>query len=263
MTDILMRIWNIVERVRQMGELSDMATIGFGILFAFGLLNCILGYRLLRFWMLLFGFFTGAGVGFGVLYSSDVTDRTLYLTVMVISGIVLALVAFLIYRVGIFVLGASIGMTLSIYILHPTTSAMFFVCILIGIGLGAVGMKYAREVIIVATSLFGGTMAGLSLAKIGGMNQIPFGILLSLGFALLGMLIQFAINRSSDDEDDDDDEEDEEENETEFRSLKTGMREEEIDLDELERLIEEGFELDEHREQRKKSERRYDHGKRS
>lgn len=57
-------------------------------------------------------------------------------------------------------------------------------------------MKWAKEVIIVGTSLLGGAMAGMSLAKIGGLADFPYGIGLSAAFAVLGMLIQFATNRS-------------------------------------------------------------------
>lgn len=46
-----------------------------------------------------------------------------------------------------------------------------------------------------ATSLIGGLIAGVSLGRLGGLAEFPYGIGLSAGFALLGMLIQFAINK--------------------------------------------------------------------
>ena len=46
-------------------------------------------------------------------------------------------------------------------------------------------MKWAREVIIVGTSLLGEAMAGMSLAKLGGLADFPYGIGLSAGFAAL------------------------------------------------------------------------------
>ncbi len=56
-------------------------------------------------------------------------------------------------------------------------------------------LRYDREVIIVGTSFLGGVTAGLSLAKLLAMDQIPYGILFGAAFAILGMLIQFAINK--------------------------------------------------------------------
>ena len=61
-------------------------------------------------------------------------------------------------------------------------------------------VKYCREVLIVATSLIGGVMSGVSLAKLGNLEDIPYGLGMSVGFAVLGMLIQFAINKPVSDE---------------------------------------------------------------
>lgn len=116
------------------------------------------------------------------------------------AGVVFAVIAFLIYKAGVFILAAGIGWAASIYFLHPTSSAVFFACILIGVALGSMAVKYCREVLIVATSLIGGIMAGVSLAQLGNLADIPYGLGMSVGFAVLGMLIQFAINKPVSDE---------------------------------------------------------------
>lgn len=203
--EILRRIMNIIERVRDMPELSSAAQIAFGALLVFGILNCVLGYRLLRFWLLLFGFGIGAALGGAGAYMADVADKTMYLIVMLIVGILLAVVAFYIYKVGIFLLGAGLGSTISIYVLHPTTSFVFFLCLLVGVGLGSLAMKWAKEVIITGTSLLGGMLAGVSLARLGGLSELPYGIAMSVAFVILGMLIQFATNRSKEQEDEEGD----------------------------------------------------------
>lgn len=204
MMDIMLRFMNIIERVRTVPAVSGAASAAFAVLLVFGVLNCILGYRLLRFWMMLFGFVIGAGIGLGGAFSLGVRERTVFIAAAVGVGIVLAVIVFLSYKAGIFVLGAGLGMSVAIYVLHPTSSLVFFLCILAGVLLGSLAMKWAREVIIVGTSLMGGAMAGVSAAKLGGLADIPYGILLSIGFALLGMLIQFATNRRRVEEDEDD-----------------------------------------------------------
>ncbi len=204
MTEILTRVMGVLQRVSDMSELSGAATVVFGVIFVFGLLNCILGYRILRFWMMLFGFGMGAGLGLVAAFLSGVEGKSAYLAAMLILGVVLAAISFLIYRAGIFILGAGIGMSLGVYILHPTTSAMFFLCILIGVGLGCLAMRYAREVIIVGTSLLGGVMAGFSLGKLGGLVNVPYGLAMSVGFVALGMLLQFVINKPEYEEDEED-----------------------------------------------------------
>ena len=200
--DVLSRVFNILQRVGGMEQIGQFMTIVYGIVCVFGILNCLLGYRILRFWMMIFGFLIGAGAGFGVTYLSGVEDKMVIAGAMAGLGIVLAIVSFLVYRAGIFVLGFGIGISLSIYLVHPTSSFSFFLCILVGVGLGILAMRYAKGVIIIGTSILGGVLAGVSIAKIGGLEQFPYGVGMAVGIALLGMLIQFAINKDHYDDDD-------------------------------------------------------------
>lgn len=193
--DVLLRGMDILERLRNMSTVSGIQLILFGVLLVFGIVNCVLGYRLLRFWMMLFGFILGSGFGFGASFFMGIEDNTVRIAVTAAVGIVLAVIVFISYKAGIFVMGAGLGIGIAVYVLHPTSSLVFFICLLAGAGLGSLAMKWAREVIIVGTSLLGGAMAGMSLAKIGGLADFPYGIGLSAGFAALGMLIQFATNR--------------------------------------------------------------------
>ena len=219
--DVLSRVFNIFQRVGGMEQIGQIMTIVYGIVCVFGILNCLLGYRILRFWMMIFGFLIGAGAGFGVTYLSGVEDKMVIAGAMAGLGIVLAIVSFLVYRAGIFVLGFGIGISLSIYLVHPTSSFSFFLCILVGVGLGILAMRYAKGVIIIGTSILGGVLAGVSIAKIGGLEQFPYGVGMAVGIALLGMLIQFAINK---DHYDDDDEEDEDDDEPEEEMRRSGKK---------------------------------------
>ena len=92
MNDMLQQLMNMIENARTIPALTDISMIGFAVLLVFGAINCILGYRLLRFWMMLCGFIIGAGVGFGVAYSGGVTEnRTwdLYFSSDFFAGILL------------------------------------------------------------------------------------------------------------------------------------------------------------------------------
>lgn len=227
--EILNKLGEMMDNILGIQVLSGIMIIVFGIVFVFGLTNCILGYRLLRFWMMLGGFFVGAALAFVSVYTMGTETKSTYMIAVLVTGIIFAVIAFLIYKAGVFILAAGIGWTLSIYFIRPTSSAVFFACILIGIALGSLAVKYCREVIIVGTSLCGGIMAGISLAKIGDLADFPYGLGLSAGFAVLGMLIQFAINKSHEEEEEEEDEEEEEEDvEEEHRMRK--KREEEKEL---------------------------------
>ena len=54
---------NIAYRVRDMQIAGTLSMVLFGVVLVFGIMNCVLGYRLLRFWMMIFGFLIGAGIG--------------------------------------------------------------------------------------------------------------------------------------------------------------------------------------------------------
>ena len=197
--DILRRAMEMVERFRSMeGEMPQLALIVFAVLLVFGALNCLLGYRLLRFWMMLIGFVCGAGGAFfamrELLEIPFSQQRAVYLGSMLGAGVFLAVLLFWLYRAGIFFIAMAMGMSLSIYLLHPTSSATFYLCILIGIGVGAAAIRFEKQVIIILSSSFGGILAGYSLARLLRLDEYPYGILLCVLFALAGILIQFLAN---------------------------------------------------------------------
>lgn len=214
MTEILIRILNIVERFRNMRELNSVTMAAFAAMLIFGAMNCILGYRLMRFWMMLGGFAAGCGAAFLLAGSMGIQEREVLLAVMLFAGIVLAVIAFLVYRLGVFLIGAGIGLSISVYVFHPTTSFVFFLCLLCGGALGALAVRFSKEIIITGTSLAGGIFAGFGLSRLGQLPEMPYGLGMSAGFALLGLLIQFATNRPRAEDIPEEEEEPEEREET-------------------------------------------------
>ena len=184
MTDIFGNALSIAGSFMDSDLVNRFMMVIFTVILVFGVLNCILGYRLLRFWMMLGGFLVGGGLALVVVHTMGIQEKSTMLIAALATGVVFAVIAFLIYKAGVFILAAGIGWAASIYFLHPTSSAVFFACILIGVALGSMAVKYCREVLIVATSL------------------IPYGLGMSVGFAVLGMRIQFAINKPVSDEED-------------------------------------------------------------
>ena len=221
MTDMFGSIVNIMGNLLDSDLVNRFMMAIFAVILVFGILNCILGYRLLRFWMMVGGFLVGGGLARIIVRTMGTQEKSMMMIAALVTGIIFAVIAFLIYKAGVFILAAGIGWALSIYFLHPTSSASFFACILIGVALGTMAVKYCREVLIVSTSLIGGVMAGVSLAKLGDLADFPYGLGMSVGFAIIGMLIQFAINKpASDNEEDLDDEEDSEQERSENQDRK-------------------------------------------
>ena len=221
MTDMFGSIVNIMGNLLDSDLVNRFMMAIFAVILVFGILNCILGYRLLRFWMMVGGFLVGGGLALIIVRTMGTQEKSMMMIAALVTGIIFAVIAFLIYKAGVFILAAGIGWALSIYFLHPTSSASFFACIIIGVALGSMAVKYCREVLIVSTSLIGGVMAGVSLAKLGDLADFPYGLGMSVGFAIIGMLIQFAINKpASDNEEDLDDEEDSEQERSENQDRK-------------------------------------------
>lgn len=55
-TELLSSMTDIGIRIIGSDTVNRFRTVIFGIILIFGIMNCILGYRLLRFWMMLGGF---------------------------------------------------------------------------------------------------------------------------------------------------------------------------------------------------------------
>ena len=80
----------------------------FAVILVFGVLNCILGYRLLRFWMMLGGFLVGGGLALVVVHTMGIQEKSTMLIAALAAGAAFAVIAFLIYKAGVFILAAGI-----------------------------------------------------------------------------------------------------------------------------------------------------------
>ena len=78
MTDIFGNALSIAGSFMDSDLVNRFMMVIFAVILVFGVLNCILGYRLLRFWMMLCGFVIGAGIGFGAAYTGGVTEKYMY-----------------------------------------------------------------------------------------------------------------------------------------------------------------------------------------
>ena len=86
MNDILQQIMNMIENTRTVPSISSFSMIGFTVLLIFGVINCILGYRLLRFWMMLGGFLVGGGLALVVVHTMGIQEKsTMLMTALVLQ----------------------------------------------------------------------------------------------------------------------------------------------------------------------------------
>lgn len=207
LSQLLVKFENLMLKIQNpTSPEMEMAVMVFaGGLLILGLLNVFLGFRLMRFWMMIGSLCMGAAAGIGGGWWFGLSN-TVSLCIGAGLGIALAVLSFFVYNWGVFVLGMGMGCVLSIYIIHPTSSLSFFICLLLGVGVGILGMKFSRGILILGTSIIGGLLAGLCGAYLGGLSEvpgplgIPYGVLLGAGAAALGVLIQFATNPEEEEE---------------------------------------------------------------
>ena len=160
-------------------------------LFIFGILQCFLGYKILKFWIAVFGFLIfgilgglvsvfiignlGVGIFFGLLFA--------------IGG---AFVSLKIYNVGVFTLCGLMGFLLA-YILTQSIALSISTSLVIGI----LSLFFVKPVIILSTSVSGGFAAGTSLLIILKEDSALASILLSVAFSIVGVLVQLALHKKS------------------------------------------------------------------
>lgn len=179
--------------------------IGMGILFVLGIVNVILGFRLMRFWMILASLGIGLGLSVFLIFQFHITRNTALLCGGMV-GLILAVLSFFVYNWGLFVVGTGIGSTVGVYLTHPRTSLTFFLCILVSVILGILAMKFSKPILILGTSVVGGILSGVAVTFLGrffypGPMGIPYSVLFSVGFVFLGIIIQSFTNRVTDDDD--------------------------------------------------------------
>ena len=109
MTDIFGNALSIAGSFMDSDLVNRFMMVIFAVILVFGVLNCILGYRLLRFWMMLGGFLVGGGLALVVVHTMGIQEKSTMLIAALAAGVVFAVIAFLIYKAGVFILAAGIG----------------------------------------------------------------------------------------------------------------------------------------------------------
>ncbi len=204
MDEIMQVVLRLVDLTQNLGQIGRILLM---VVLVAGLLNCFLGYKLLRLWVTLVGLIVGGIGGFFVGYRYLDLDMILNVILAGVAALVVAAAAFYIYKAGIFLLCGAIGMVIGIYVIHPRSSLAFFICLMIAVGVGALGIVFVKPIVIVTTAVQGGLTAGLALVQLLYLQQTIYGDLLGIGIVVLGLLFQILTNlhhkRDDDDEDED------------------------------------------------------------
>ncbi|APC42008.1 TM7S3/TM198-like domain-containing protein [Clostridium estertheticum] len=159
------------------------------VTFLLTFLQCFLGYKLFKFWVTVCGFFTFGIMG-GVVSNTSSDNAGMAMFIVLLSALLGAFITFKLYKVGIFILCGFMGFLLGYVLTQVVTLG-----IIMALVLGVLSIFFVRPVIIVSTSLSGGLIAGISLAKVLDISSFATSIIIGILFAGFGMVVQFATNK--------------------------------------------------------------------
>lgn len=171
----------------KLGQETMIAAIVIGVLF------CVLGLKLIKVISALMGFSIGAGIGIGINRVAGLSGIT---SVIIIFGcaVVLAVLAFFLYRLGVFLMTVSVVGTAAISFIDAGANTQLLVVAAASLVLGILAAVFVEPGTIIITSLAGGFSAGMNIAALAGMTGNKFiGLGIALVLAVIGMAIQFLL----------------------------------------------------------------------
>lgn len=158
-----------------------------GTVFAF--LNCFMGYRLRKVWGCILGVLVGAGGGAGAGYYF-LHDKMMALVCGAAGALVLGLLAWLLYKFGVFVMCAGLVYLLITSRFGNPTMTQHIIGMVAGIFAGTLALGYERQMVIAITSVCGG-IGGIHLVMLmtgrsAGAGELVLGLIL----AAIGAVVQ-------------------------------------------------------------------------
>lgn len=164
----------------------------------FAVLNCFMGYRLRKVWGCLLGILAGAGIG-GVAGYFFLQDKAMALVCAGAGAMILGLLAWLLYKFGVFVMCTGLVYTLIIGRFADPTSTNHMVAIIVGVFAGTFALGYEKQMVIAITSICGGFGGIHLLLAMTGKDAGGGELILGLIMAGIGAVVQAsALTKGSD-----------------------------------------------------------------
>lgn len=169
------------------------------VILAAALLCCFAGYRVLRVMMAAGGFALGVLIGCVLLQSLDWPGWVLTVLIVLI-GIVVGIVSYLMFRLGLFLLAGvatffMAGGLLGTFMQEDQLMLIVIIAAAAAMLVGILALVFTRQIMIIATSYGGGWFAskailsGLIYTGIGGAPQWMI-LTVAVVLAILGILVQ-------------------------------------------------------------------------
>ena len=175
---------------------DSVKILGAAISLVLALLGCFFGFKFSKMFMSLTGFLVGCVLGYLAAVKLIHTEGTLTFLCIAVGGILFAMLAYWIYRAGIFILCFALAFMAAASLLPFTGDIQFFLSTLTGFIIGSLALKYIRPVIIVTSAIVCGSSAVGLLVKVSELLGIyTFSHISMAGLTVivcvLGMAVQF------------------------------------------------------------------------
>lgn len=144
-----------------------------------GLLALQYGYRLFRLFVFLAGFALGTGI------ACLFTDTSTAVAVGVVTGAICCVLWYL----GVFALGASLGAIVALAAGLGDSTAVVIVAVIFGF----IAIVFRKLMIVVSTSYFGATLLVGSIAPIMGYRNMIAQLVMSLVVTIVGVICQYSV----------------------------------------------------------------------
>lgn len=174
--------------------LTQTEVIWLAVVAVTGLLLCLFGLKIVRFWAAILGLAAGFFVGFAAAEAVG-ADAVICVSAGLATGILLALLGSVLYRVGVFV---TVFLSVSLFCFHlmnPENWILIGICQVIGLVAAIFAMKFLEIITIFATVLLGAVTAGPAVCFLlpgTGMDNLVRIALCTL-FGAVGVLVQLLL----------------------------------------------------------------------
>ncbi len=150
-------------------------------------LNCFLGFKLQKLWIVLYGAMLGATLGAAIL--PEETAKWIMICVALVIGVLFGALAFKLYKLGVFLFCLALASLLVCRFVPLTGWALAGVCLVAGILLGLLAIRFTRDVLIISTAIQGGFVLADSFCNYTGVLNWDYGEILLL---IVGVVLTFA-----------------------------------------------------------------------
>lgn len=171
------------------GIFNDIPNVTLVIGLIISLIQCFFGYKIIRSWITIAGFLLGAISGYALVYSIT-ANATYALIGCLIGAILLSVLAYKIYLVGVFLIAGFGTYYICISCLTVDSSLLQPISIVLAIVAAFFAIKYMRPAIIFVTA-FQGALAAVEVLPVFIAFDQTIAFPVGIGLGLIGAVIQF------------------------------------------------------------------------